>query len=151
MFFCKIRKLVLIKFLQYGYCKHWCWAPDQATHDFFFFFFLDWFLNSPVWSFEAQFERYESVGSSKQVCLIDQSLDNILSSFSFCCVVMSLDVIATTTLETGQPTFCPSDWTAALHWRPYYDSWWNNKIFYEVIHIIKSHISKCVQEVKLSQ
>ncbi|XP_022047708.2 mitochondrial inner membrane protease subunit 1 isoform X1 [Acanthochromis polyacanthus] len=32
------------------------------------------------------------------------------------------DVIATTTLERGQPTFCPSDWTAALHWRPYHDS-----------------------------
>lgn len=89
----------------------------------------------------------ESVGSSKQVCLIDSSLDNILSSFPFCCVVISLDVIAAMTLETGQPTFCPSDWTTALHWRPYYHSWWNNKISYEVKHLIKSYIRKCHQEV----
>lgn len=61
--------------------------------------------------------RNTSVRSSKQVCPIDQSPDNILSSFPFCCVVMSLDVIAAMTLETGQPTFCPSDWTATLHWR----------------------------------
>lgn len=101
---------------------------------------------SPICSFISIIQRHESVRSSKQVCLIDQSLDNILSSFPFCCVVMSLDVIAATTLETGQPTFCPSDWTAALHWRPYYDSWWNNKIFYGVKHIIKCHVSKCVQE-----
>lgn len=60
---------------------------------------------------------------------------------------MSLDVIAAMTLETGQPTFCPSDWSAALHWRPHYHSWWNNKISYKVKHIIKSYIRKCHQEV----
>lgn len=66
--------------------------------------------------------RSTSVRSSKQVCPIDQSPDNILCSFPFCCVVMSLDVIAAMTLETGQPTFCLSDWTATLHWRLCYNS-----------------------------
>lgn len=88
-------------------------------------------------------KRHETVGSSKQMSPIDQKPGQHTSSFPFCYVVMSLDVIATTTPETGQPTFCPSDWTAALHWRAYWDSWWNNTILFQYSHIINCHINKC--------
>lgn len=110
-----------------------------------FFFFISFFLL--YGHIKYNFRDVSQLEVQSKCVSIDRSLDNILSSFPFCCVVISLDVIATTTLETGQPTFCPSDWTATLHWRPYYGNW-NTKIFYEIKHIIKSHISKYVQEVR---
>lgn len=59
---------------------------------------------------------------------------------------MSLDVIATMTLETGQPTFCPFDWTAAVRWGPNDETW---RRFYEVAYIIKIHVTKRIQEVRM--
>lgn len=88
----------------------------------------------------------ESVGSSKQVCLIDSSLDNILSSFPFCCVVMSLDVIAAMTLETGSPNLL-SIWLDHSTPLEALLPQLMNKISYEVKHLIKSYIRKCHQEV----